>query len=172
MLNMRKKTYRGHGLSKHETTVTVETEGGAPEPLAPRNDLRNHSPTGFSWGYNGSGPAQLALAILADAASDPVATSLYQVLKDEIVSHWHGEEFTLTGDRLQEWLESKGMDHPRLTFTSAVGELHRLAVSTKEENAQHEEDDDPGLAQAYSKLVSATFDLEDALRLASRPNGT
>lgn len=29
---------------------------------------RNHSPTGFSWGYGGSGPAQLALALTIEAA--------------------------------------------------------------------------------------------------------
>lgn len=34
-------------------------------PLALRQDLLNHS-AGFEWGYGGSGPAQLALAILAD----------------------------------------------------------------------------------------------------------
>lgn len=39
-------------------------------PLPPRNDLRDHSTTGFSWGYGGSGPAQLALAILADYLGD------------------------------------------------------------------------------------------------------
>lgn len=33
--------------------------------LNPRRDLHNHSPTGFNWGYGGSGPAQAALAILA-----------------------------------------------------------------------------------------------------------
>jgi hypothetical protein len=31
--------------------------------------LRN-SPTGFGWGYGGSGPAQLALALLADSLGD------------------------------------------------------------------------------------------------------
>ena len=34
-------------------------------PLDPRLDLVNHSPSGLSWGYLGSGPAQLALAVLA-----------------------------------------------------------------------------------------------------------
>jgi Family of unknown function (DUF6166) len=34
--------------------------------LDPRCDLRNNASTGFVWGYNGSGPAQLALAILID----------------------------------------------------------------------------------------------------------
>jgi hypothetical protein len=33
-----------------------------------RLDVRSHSPAGFQWGYGGSGPAQLALAILLDAA--------------------------------------------------------------------------------------------------------
>lgn len=30
---------------------------------APSQKVRNHSPDGFNWGYEGSGPAQLALAI-------------------------------------------------------------------------------------------------------------
>ena len=45
-------------------------EDGVRRPLNPRYDLRNHSPTGFAWGYLGSGPAQLALAILADAIAN------------------------------------------------------------------------------------------------------
>lgn len=35
-------------------------------PLALRLGLFNHSPSGFECGYEGSGPAQLALAICAD----------------------------------------------------------------------------------------------------------
>jgi len=38
---------------------------GARWVVDPRLDLRRHSPTGFQCGYSGSGPAQLALAILA-----------------------------------------------------------------------------------------------------------
>lgn len=35
------------------------------EELFPQESqkIRNHSPDGFNWGYGGSGPAQLALAI-------------------------------------------------------------------------------------------------------------
>lgn len=36
------------------------------EVLNPRHDVFNHSPSGFEWGYFGSGPAQLALALLYD----------------------------------------------------------------------------------------------------------
>ena len=30
----------------------------------PSQEYKNHSPDGFNWGYGGSGPAQLALAII------------------------------------------------------------------------------------------------------------
>jgi len=44
--------------------------------------LRNHSPTGFEWGYRGSGPAQLALALCADMlASEEQALDCYQLFK-------------------------------------------------------------------------------------------
>lgn len=36
-------------------------------PLNPRLDLVNHSPDGFAWGYGGSGPTQLAVAMAIDA---------------------------------------------------------------------------------------------------------
>ena len=43
----------------------------------------NHSPDGFNWGYGGSGPAQLALAILLEITSNEEALRLHQELK------WH-----------------------------------------------------------------------------------
>ena len=51
------------GLAGGRVSVVVD---GISWPLDPRYDLQNHSPTGFAWGYAGSGPSQLALAILAD----------------------------------------------------------------------------------------------------------
>jgi hypothetical protein len=56
--------YAGHHKAQG-VPVTV-TRSGRTKPLDPRYDLRNNSPTGFPWGYNGNGPAQLALAILTD----------------------------------------------------------------------------------------------------------
>ena len=62
-------------------------------PLDPRLDLRNHSPTGFEWGYGGSGPAQLALALAASRLPEPLALSIYQPLKRALVASldrgWH-----------------------------------------------------------------------------------
>ena len=49
--------------------------------------LMNHSPTGFAWGYGGSGPAQLALALCADALdSDEDALQIYQEFKRRVVA--------------------------------------------------------------------------------------
>lgn len=58
------KTYVG-GRSLAGAEVTVD---GA--PLNPRYDLKRLSPTGFEWTYEGNGPAQLALALLADHLGD------------------------------------------------------------------------------------------------------
>lgn len=66
--------------------VVVAREPGSTYPLSPRYDLRNHSPDGFQWGYCGSGPAQLALAILADATDDETALRLYQLFKVQRVA--------------------------------------------------------------------------------------
>ena len=66
--------------------------------LNPRNDLFNHSPDGFAWGYSGSGPSQLALALLADyfswgcetkeeaKAADTMALRLYQPFKTAVIA--------------------------------------------------------------------------------------
>jgi uncharacterized protein (DUF2249 family) len=62
----------------------VVTVNGQDLPL--RLDLWNHSPDGFNWGYGGSGPAQLALAMLAYEYSDAIALALHQQFKWKLVS--------------------------------------------------------------------------------------
>ncbi len=41
--------------------------------------ILNHSPDGFAWGYSGSGPAQLALAILLEYTLQDKAVQCHQV---------------------------------------------------------------------------------------------
>ena len=53
---------RGQGVCE----VTVNGK-----PLDPRLDLHAYSENGFEWGYDGSGPLQLALAILAEHFTSP-----------------------------------------------------------------------------------------------------
>lgn len=67
------KTYKGTRAgptAADEATVTVYPDDGQSYTLPWRLDLWNHSPTGLNWGYGGSGPAQCALAILADHLDD------------------------------------------------------------------------------------------------------
>ena len=67
----------------------------------------NHSPDGFSWGYAGSGPAQLALAILLECTDEDTAKYHYQAFKFDVIAKLpRTEEFEITID-VQEWLESR-----------------------------------------------------------------
>jgi hypothetical protein len=60
-------------------------EDGDSHALKLRRDLRDHN-TNFAWGYGGSGPAQLALAILADALDDDArAVRLHQRFKFDVI---------------------------------------------------------------------------------------
>jgi hypothetical protein len=65
------KNFCGQRNAKGEARVLVLEPGQKSRLLAIRLDLYNHSPDGFEWGYGGSGPAQLALAILADVLKAP-----------------------------------------------------------------------------------------------------
>jgi hypothetical protein len=79
-------------------------------------DEVNHSPTGFEWGYYGSGPTQLAYAILRSyyffvAKFDiPDATRKAQKnafqFKEGFVSKWHGDEWELTSEEITQWLKT------------------------------------------------------------------
>jgi hypothetical protein len=58
--------YEGRRTVGGQARVTAPDGGELP----PRNDLRDHSPSGFEWGYGGSGPLQLGLALLAHCLED------------------------------------------------------------------------------------------------------
>jgi hypothetical protein len=95
------KTYSGI-RTESGCAVTV-TDGDSCRGLDPRFDLRTHSPTGFEWGYGGSGPAQLALALAADVlGEDEAALGVYQRLKFRVVGRLPAEGWTLTADELAE----------------------------------------------------------------------
>jgi hypothetical protein len=64
----------------------------------------NHSPTGFCWGYSGSGPAQLALAILLDHFNGDKerALSLYQDFKSKVIAGLPMDnDFVLTDEQVE-----------------------------------------------------------------------
>ena len=94
------KTYEG----RREGSRRIVTTDG--QPLNPRFDLRKHSPGGFEWGYGGSGPAQLALAILADhLENDGIAEDLYQRFKWAVVANLPHSRWRLTSDEIDKVLK-------------------------------------------------------------------
>lgn len=69
----------------------------------------NHSPDGFNWGYGGSGPAQLSLALLLEETGARLARSHYQKFKWEVISHLPIDgDWELTSDQILDWLNRQG----------------------------------------------------------------
>ena len=95
------KRYEGR-RAFHAVEVTVDGDS-----LDPRLDLRNHSPTEFEWGYGGSGPAQLALAVLADHLNDDEqALNLYQRFKWSVIAELPRHHWILTSRDVSQALQS------------------------------------------------------------------
>jgi hypothetical protein len=73
-----------------------------------RLSVRNHSPTGFNWGYGGSGPAQLALALLCHATRNPaLALQLYQQFKRAVVARLHQRRWHLSQRFVFRWIRQE-----------------------------------------------------------------
>lgn len=99
------KTYTGE-RTEHGCAVVV-SDGDGCRGLDPRFDLRNHSPSGFEWGYGGSGPAQLALALAADVlGDDDAALDVYQRLKFRVVGRLPEGGWALTENELGDAIRS------------------------------------------------------------------
>jgi hypothetical protein len=89
-------------------TVIRHQSDGHDLPLDPRPSQKvwNHSPDGFQWGYGGSGPAQLSLAILLDVTGDKDrSVRLHQEFKRDKIAGL-GDSFVLTINEINAWLAS------------------------------------------------------------------
>ena len=94
--------------------VTFRADGdeGTPWVLSPKPSQQhmNHSPDGFSWGYHGSGCAQLALALLLEETTEEEALELYQRFKREVIAQWPtNNNWVCRSDRIQLWLAGQRM---------------------------------------------------------------
>ena len=92
--------------------LTVGPGGGPPVSIEELTHYPSHSPTGFEWGYQGSGPADLAFSILAHyfkeeyevvnytrQAVDPAkvrALEIYVPFKNLIIANLPANEWALT----------------------------------------------------------------------------
>jgi hypothetical protein len=92
------------GIRQGSDPVIVTVDGD--RTLPPRFDLWNHSPVGFEWGYCGSGPAQLALALCAHVLHDDErALEIYQDFKFSVVSKLPLKGWLLTDREIRRAIE-------------------------------------------------------------------
>jgi len=78
-----------------------------PQPFAPlpmTNLARRMSPTGFEYGYGGSGPAALAHSILYACCGPLAADRWYGEFKWQYVAPAHGPCWTIKVGSVREWV--------------------------------------------------------------------
>jgi hypothetical protein len=72
-----------------------------PRRLDPRTHLRSPTPVTFDWGYSGSGPTQLALALCADALGDGNrALAVYHGVDRLLLGMMPRDLWSLTADQV------------------------------------------------------------------------
>ncbi len=96
--------YRGSASSRR---LFVFRSNGSLE-ISPRRSQKiwNHSPDGFSWGLEGSGPAQLALALLLDRGeTEAAAVRMHQDFKRDVVAKFaQGKDFEIHAATIDNWI--------------------------------------------------------------------
>ena len=96
----------GEGVYDGGDIVLTRTENGI-RTNVPRRLVR-HSPSGFEWGYLGSGPADLSLNILLLFTSEEAADALYQTFKSEFVANVPREGGVIKKEEIIAWLREHG----------------------------------------------------------------
>ena len=93
-------------IQGHWPTREVYLVGGRLNP-AESLAVARHSPNGFGWGYGGSGPAQLALAILLRATARETAVAHYQAFKWDVIAKLPQADFSLRLAKVRDWLTAR-----------------------------------------------------------------
>lgn len=73
---------------------------------APSQAIYNHSPDGFMWGYGGSGPSQLALALLLYFQGKEYALAHYQDFKFDVIAGLPQSGFEIEDTVVNNWVEA------------------------------------------------------------------
>jgi len=102
------RIYVGRRRGCGDVEVYVGDGHGKIEPLlpGPSQAVYNHSPGGFEWGYLGSGPSQLALALLLDVAGDKeLAETYHHEFKENFVAGWRKDYWAIYASTIRGWLD-------------------------------------------------------------------
>ncbi|MGH9238783.1 MAG: DUF6166 domain-containing protein [Vicinamibacterales bacterium] len=105
------KVYVGERLTDGSCRVYIEQPETPRVRLYHRSSGVSHSPTGFEWGYGGSGPAELARALVKDVTGDQEPPAhLYQRFKFRVVGALPQAGWRLSEDEIREHLEALAED--------------------------------------------------------------
>jgi hypothetical protein len=107
-------TYIGTILGNDDNRIVTAHRPGQPARSLPLNlEHVNHSPTGFCWGYGGSGPAQLAFSIMLDYLNGDVHRTweIYQDFKSKFVVGWPIDKpFKITGQEIESFITAHDVE--------------------------------------------------------------
>jgi len=115
------KFYQGRRIGRSVVVHVKEERSAWHKPLT---HVNVHSPDGFEWGYPGSGPADLALAILTDffdekpkevqtyakgvGQGEPSpAFHFHQQFKDKFIARLPKQSWRITEDEIKQWQSSE-----------------------------------------------------------------
>jgi len=89
--------YTIEGLNRMTTMKKIYTPYNLPRHIV------FHSPDGFSWGYGGSGPSELARCLLIEVVGEELANEYYQDFKEQFVSRW-GDNWEMSAKDIETWV--------------------------------------------------------------------
>jgi hypothetical protein len=101
--------YLGSRYPDGRVYVGVIEDGAVAFPLP---HVERHSPDGFEWGYEGSGPADLALSILAHVLGQPdpdkIPPGAYQQFKCDVVRRFGHTHWEIGRLAVLRWIDEHG----------------------------------------------------------------
>ena len=109
------RTFKGTSQDQPFSREVFIVEGnGRTRRLHPERsqELKNHSPDGFNWGYGGSGPGQLALALLLEVTNnEAVALACYQDFKTLFIATIESQhtDWEIPEEEIIAWLAGQGV---------------------------------------------------------------
>lgn len=100
------KGYRDNNGTAHVDVLDLIETGVITSSL---NHVVRHSPTGFEWGYHGSGPSELARCILLDMGyPEQKVDMVYQEFKRWRIAEYDQQQgWELHADSIKIWWEAK-----------------------------------------------------------------
>ena len=148
--------------------------GGEDTPLKLLESLqvRNHSPSGFSHGYAGSGPAQLSLAICLRLYSRQVAEAAYQKFKSKYISTLPNQDkefdtiLVVPTNPLVEWKLEPVLDWScdNETDQSIEEELEGVRIKEQDERLQQQHDRSYRRAVMFSPKNKSGKEVERSIK--------